>query len=76
MDANLDQGEKSIVAGLMTAAEACEFFRIGKTTLYEWTNRGLLQSTKIAGSRRWLRRSILDCAARHIDQTPIHQVRK
>lgn len=63
--------DDALADGLMTSVEVCQYFRIGKTTLYEWANRGLLQGIKVAGSRRWLRRSVLDCAARHVEREVI-----
>ena len=62
----------SVDDGLMTSTEVCHFFKIGKSTLYEWANRGLLESTKVGGSRRWLRSSVLKLAASKVGvgQTP------
>ena len=69
------RADNIVAAGLMSASEVCAFFHIGKTTLYDWTARGLLQSTKIRGSRRWLRRSVHDCAAGHRNHDPVASIR-
>jgi predicted site-specific integrase-resolvase len=58
----------------MDARETCRFFSIGKTTLYDWTSRGLIQSVKVRGTRRWLRRSVHECAERHLNQVRVAEI--
>ncbi len=48
----------------MTTEEVASYFRVGKSTVYSWASRGLLQSTKVGGSRRWHRKAVLDLAER------------
>ncbi len=69
-----NQGD-DVSDGLMGARATCDFFDIGKTTLWEWTRLGLIESVKIRGSRRWLRRSVHRCAARHLNQNPNSEIR-
>tara|TARA_R100000808_G_scaffold11858_1_gene30089 strand:- start:393 stop:632 length:240 start_codon:yes stop_codon:yes gene_type:complete len=53
--------------GLMTTTEVCHFFKIAKSTVYDWADRGLIKSIKVGKTRRWLRRSVLELAAHTSD---------
>ena len=47
--------------------EKCHFFKIAKSTVYDWADRGLIKSIKVGKTRRWLRRSVLEIAANTSD---------
>ena len=46
---------------LLTQAEACEFLKIERTTLWNWTNKGKVQAYGIGNRRYYKRSELLEC---------------
>jgi len=55
------------VEPLMDTQEVCAALCCKKSKLYELIGRGLLESVKLGGSRRFRPAAVRDCIQRHVD---------
>ena len=63
---NTAKDEKLVADGLVSIDEAMTFLSVGRSTLYELMERGLLSYAKIGRCRRIPKKALIDFAAAHL----------